>query len=70
MINNFIFKMDLNFILNYWNNVDRHFFKKKIISIVLYCNYGFLVQHTHTPSPSVVIHFKKHEGVVKHGRLE
>lgn len=63
MINNFIFKMDLNFILNYWNNVDRHFLKKKIISIVLYCNYGFLVQHTHTPSPSIVIHFKKHEGV-------
>lgn len=55
--------MDLNFILNYWNNVDRHFFKKKIISIVLYCNYGFLVQHTHTLSPSIVIHFKKHEGV-------
>lgn len=55
--------MDLNFILNYRNNVDRHFLKKKIISIVLYCNYGFLVQHTHTPSPSIVIHFKKHEGV-------
>lgn len=70
---NFLFKnlsnnleMELNdstFTLNYWDNVDR-FLK----TIVLHCNYEFLVQDTHHPLRS--IRFKKRDGAVKHGRLE